>query len=172
LSSAHLTGKERILADNEFIVSKTDLKGFITYSNEVFQRMAGYSEMELMGKPHNLIRHPDMPHCVFKLLWDTLKSGKEIFAYVINRSRNGDHYWVLAHVTPDYDSSGQIIGYNSFRRSIDRKVLETIIPLYAMLREEEVSHGDLRSGMQAALTKVTKILAEKGMTYDQFVFSL
>ncbi|MBT3307547.1 MAG: PAS domain S-box protein [Alphaproteobacteria bacterium] len=81
-----LTGVERFFEDDEIIVSKTDLKGRVTYANRVFLRLAGYTEQEVLGQPHSIIRHPEMPRCVFKLLWDTLEDGKEIFAYVINRS--------------------------------------------------------------------------------------
>jgi PAS domain S-box-containing protein len=78
------TGRERTWGDEEIIVSKTDLKGIITYANRTFLNVAGYTEEEVLGKPHNMIRHPDMPRCVFKLLWDTIESGNEIFAYVKN----------------------------------------------------------------------------------------
>jgi PAS domain S-box-containing protein len=98
--AVHLTGVERTFVENEIIVSKTDLKGRITYANDVFIKLAGFTETELLGQPHSIIRHPEMPRCVFKLLWDTIAEGGEIFAYVVNRSKNGDHYWVFAHVTP------------------------------------------------------------------------
>ena len=92
--------------------------------------IAGYTEQEVLGKPHSLIRHPHMPRCVFKLLWDTIAGGDEIFAYVVNRCKNGDHYWVLAHVTPSRNTNGDIIGYHSNRRVPDRKIVEgTITPL-------------------------------------------
>jgi len=112
----HLTGVERTFADDEIIVSKTDPKGRMTYCNDIFLRLAGYSESELIGQPHSMIRHPHMPRCVFKLLWSRIQSGTEVFAYVINRSGNGDHYWVLAHVTPDLVQDGAIIGFHSNRR--------------------------------------------------------
>ena len=86
------TGVENLLGEEELIVSKTDLKGRITYANDIFLRMAKYSYAELMGAPHSLIRHPDMPRCVFKLLWDTLQSRQEIFAYVVNLAKDGSHY--------------------------------------------------------------------------------
>ena len=110
------TGIESHFGKDEIIVTKTDRKGLITYANDVFQRVSGYSEEELIGQQHNIIRHPDMPRCVFKLLWDTIEGGKEIFAYVVNLSKNGNHYWVLAHVTPTFDAGGRIIGYHSNRR--------------------------------------------------------
>ena len=167
-----LTGRERRLADDEIIVSKTDLKGRITYCNDVFKNISGYSEADLMGKPHNIIRHPDMPRCVFKLLWDTIEQGSEIFAYVKNCAKNGDYYWVLAHVTPDFDSAGKIIGYNSFRRSVEAKALAVIEPLYADLAAEERRHSDRKAGLKAATDKLLNILAAKGVPYDQFVLHL
>ena len=105
-----LTGIERTFRPDEIIVTKTDLKGRITYANELFCRIAGYTHDEVMGAPHCIIRHPEMPHGVFKLLWDTIEAGQEIFAYVINRAANGDHYWVLAHVTPSFGEDGKVNG--------------------------------------------------------------
>lgn len=168
-----VTGVETYFDDDEIIVSKTDLKGRITYCNDVFLRVAGYTEKEVLGQPHSIIRHPDMPRCVFKLLWDTLESGKEIFAYVVNRAKNGDHYWVLAHVTPSRDESGNIIGYHSNRRVPDRAVLDnTIIPLYRKLLAEEKSHDNRKDGMQAGFDQVVGLLQSRGVEYDEFVATL
>lgn len=168
-----LTGVERIFGDDEIIVSKTDLKGRLTYTNDVFLRLASYTEEQVIGQPHSMIRHPDMPRCIFKLLWDTIQAGKEIFAYVVNRSANGDHYWVLAHVTPSRDKDGTIVGYHSNRRTADRHILETvIIPLYKQLLQEEQSHANAKDGMNAAYETLTNLLAEKGLSYNEFIFSL
>ena len=172
-NSVAVTGVERTFDRDEIIVSKTDLKGIITYGNGVFFRLAGYTEREVIGKPHNMIRHPDMPRAVFKLLWDTLKDGKEIFAYVVNRSKNGDHYWVFAHVTPSRDSSGNIVGYHSNRRVPNRQVLEgTILPLYKSLREEELRHSNPKEGLEASFGMLQNLLKEKGMAYDELIFAL
>ncbi len=92
------TGKEVFFDRDHFIVSKTDLKGRITYVNRAFCAIAGYGEGELLGAPHSIIRHPDMPRAVFKLLWDRLAEGCEVFAQVKNLTRNGDFYRVFAHV--------------------------------------------------------------------------
>lgn len=167
-----LTGNERFFDVDEVIVSKTDLKGRITYANLVFQRVAGYQESELLGAPHSIVRHPDMPRCVFKLLWDTLAAEQEIFAYVVNSARNGDHYWVFAHVTPSYDANGKVIGYHSSRRVPERSALDKVIPLYKALLDIENSHQDRKAGMQASFAAVVKLLQEKGVGYDEFVFSL
>ena len=168
-----LTGRERTFADDEIIVSKTDLKGRITYANEVFLRLASMTEKETIGAPHSVIRNPTMPRCVFKLLWDTIQDGKEIFAYVVNRSKNGDHYWVLAHVTPSRDSSGNVIGYHSNRRTPDRRILEsTVMPLYTALLREEQKYPNSKDGMNAGFTMLTNLLNEKKVAYDEFVLSL
>jgi PAS domain S-box-containing protein len=171
--SVSLTGKEAFFDDNEIIVSKTDLKGHITYANDVFLKIAGYTEAEVLGQPHSLIRHPHMPRCVFKLLWDTISAGGEIFAYVVNRCKNGDHYWVLAHVTPSRNTDNQIIGYHSNRRVPDRKVLEgTIMPLYDQLLKKEQSFDNRKEGMNAAFQDITHMLESKGVAYDEFIARL
>lgn len=168
-----MTGVERFFDEDEIIVSKTDLKGHITYANDVFLRLAGMTEAEALGQPHSCIRNPDMPRCVFKLLWDTLAEGKEIFAYVVNRSKNGDHYWVLAHVTPSRNDQGEIVGYHSNRRVPGRKVLESvIIPLYKKLKDIEDRHENRKDGMNVAFDTLVKLLQEKGVAYDEFIFSL
>lgn len=168
----YLSGVERFFDDDEVIVSKTDIPGRITYANRVFQRVAGYNEAELMGAPHSIVRHPDMPRCVFKLLWDTLAAEQEIFAYVINRARNGDHYWVFAHVTPSYDAAGKVIGYHSSRRVPERRAVDAVIPLYKTLRDIEAGHADRKKGMEASFAAVVDLLRSNGVSYDEFVFSL
>lgn len=170
---SHTTGVERFFDEDEIIVSKTDTKGHITYANDVFLRLAGMTEDEAIGQPHSVIRHPDMPRCVFKLLWDTISAGHEIFAYVVNRSKNGDHYWVLAHVTPSRNDAGQVIGYHSNRRVPNRNVLETVImPLYKQLLEIENRHANSKEGMNESFNTLVNLLKEKGLAYDEFIFSL
>jgi PAS domain S-box-containing protein len=166
------TGRDIPWSDDEIIVSKTDLKGLITYANEVFIRISGYTEAELIGKPHNMIRHPDMPKCVFKLLWDTLQSGHEIFAYVKNMARNGDHYWVFAHVTPTFDTAGRIIGYHSNRRTPERRLVPFFEDLYRQLLAEERRHPNPKLGIDASTAMLASALHTKGVEYDEFMFSV
>ena len=168
-----ITGVERFFDDDEIIVSKTDLKGKITYCNDIFLQIAGYTESECLGQPHAMIRHPEMPRAIFGLLWQTIEAGGEIFAYVKNRCKNGDHYWVLAHVTPSRDNSGKIIGYHSNRRVPDRRILEgTIMPLYDELYAEEQWHANRKAGMAASQAHIEAMLADRGMQYDEFVARL
>jgi PAS domain S-box-containing protein len=156
----------------EIIVSKTDTRGRITYANHVFLKVAGYTEAEILGQPHSCIRHPDMPRCVFKLLWETIERGEEVFAYVVNLAKNGDHYWVLAHVTPSFDASGQIVGYHSNRRCPDRRAVDAIRPLYAALLAAERGHATKAEAIAASTRLLDETLARAGLSYEAFVFSL
>lgn len=167
-----LTGKERRFLPDEFIVSKTDAKGIVTYANDVFLRIADYSIDEVLGKPHNLIRHPHMPRCVFKLLWQQIKAGKEIFAYVVNRTKFGDHYWVLAHVTPSFDAAGDIIGYHSNRRAPKPETVAKVEPLYKQLREMEDSASTPQSGVEASMLALQSWVDKNGGNYDELILSL
>ena len=167
------TGREVFFDPRDLIVSKTDLKGRITYANKVFQHVAGYTEAELLGQPHSIIRHPDMPRCAFKLVWDTIQAGEEIFAYVINMTKTGDHYWVLAHVTPSFDAAGAIVAYHSTRRVPDPKVVQgTIVPLYRKLKAIEDAEANRKEGMMNGFAALVAILNDAGIGYDAFVASL
>lgn len=167
------TSEEVTFLPSEIIVSKTDLKGRITYANSIFSRICGYSRAELMNAPHSIIRHPDMPRCVFKLLWDQLSEEREIFAYVKNMSRTGAFYWVFAHVTPSFDNDGKVIGYHSSRRVADRRVLgEVIEPLYRDLLKIEKTQATAKEGLAASFTQLMNIVKSKAASYDELIFSL
>jgi PAS domain S-box-containing protein len=166
------TGRESPFGDEELIVSKTDLKGRITYANDVFLRVAKYSIQDLIGAPHSLIRHPDMPRCVFKLLWDTIEARQEIFAYVINMARDGDHYWVFAHVTPTFDANNTIVGYHSNRRKPDAAQVAKVKPLYRALLAEENRFQNRKDGMLRGYDMLVATLKDARLDYDEFVFSL
>lgn len=170
---AYTTGTEVFFGDDEIIVSKTNLKGHVTYANRVFLNIAGYTEREMIGQQHSIVRHPDMPRCIFKLMWETLSAGNEIFAYVINRCKNGDHYWVYAHVTPSTSAEGEVIGYHSNRRVPERHILEeAIIPLYKSLKSIEEKTPNRKEAMNESSAEVVNILAERGLAYDEFVMTL
>ena len=113
-----------------------------------------------------------MPRSVFKLLWDTIEARKEIFAYVKNMAKNGDFYWVFAHVTASFDAAGNIVGYHSNRRTPTREALGKIEPLYRDLIAEEGRHADRKQGLQAATNMLLGALEQQGVSYDEFVFSL
>ncbi|MBN2894595.1 MAG: PAS domain-containing protein [Campylobacterales bacterium] len=158
--------QEFFFPNDRLLVSKTDTRGITTYANEAFIAIAGYSEEELIGKPHNLVRHPDMPKVIFKMLWGYLNAGSEINAYVKNRTKSGGYYWVLANVTPSRDVSGKTIGFHSARRNPSKEALEVIKPLYAQLLDAERS-----GGLTQSETVLERILNDKGVSYEEFVLS-
>jgi len=162
-----VSGQEINFDENEFIVSKTDLGGRITYGNALFIRISGYEEVQLIGAPHNILRHPDMPSLIFKLLWETVKRGEEIFAYVVNKTKEGNYYWVFAHVTPSIDSNGKIIGYHSVRRKPTPQALAVIKPLYA-----ELLKAEKMGGIAASQKYLDSVLQQKGGSYEPFILSL
>ncbi len=161
------TGTERFLKADDFIVSKTDLKGRIIYGNKMFIKISGYSESELLGAPHSILRHPDMPKIVFKLLWDRIQNKKEIFAYVKNLCKDGGYYWVLANVTATIAPDGSTRDYHSVRRKPSDQAMQMIPPLYSKLLAAERS-----GGMEASGRLLEEILKEKGVGYDEFVLGL
>jgi len=129
-----VTGVEVPLADDVIIVSKTNLKGEITYINQDFLDISGFTEAELLGQPHNIVRHPDMPEAAFADMWKSLKAGEPWVGLVKNRCKNGDHYWVEAHVTPLFEQ-GQVLGYLSVRRKPGREAVAAAEAAYALFRE-------------------------------------
>jgi len=152
---------------NDFIVSKTDLQGRITYVNRIFMEMGEYTEEELLGQAHNIIRHPDMPKTVFKLLWEMIQNDEEIFAYVLNKTKNGNTYWVYANITPSYNEKNQKVGYYSVRRQPNKEALTVIAPLYAKMLQAEKSKG-----IDAGTQLLTNLLTEKGVGYNELIISL
>ena len=159
--------QERQVSADAFLVSKTDTKGKITYCNIPFAQIVGAKGNELIGKPHNIVRHPDMPRVVFKILWEYVKNKKEVFAYVKNKSLDGPFYWVFANVTASLDQSGNIIGYYSVRRKPNPKALEVIIPLYRQLLEAEKS-----GGLEASSRLLESVLQKKNKSYDELMNDL
>ncbi len=140
-----VTGVEQFMRDGEFIVSRTDTKGLITYVNPYFLEISGFNEAELIGTAHNIVRHPDMPPEAFKDLWDTLKAGKPWTGYVKNRTKNGDHYWVLANATPIFES-GTITGYLSVRSKPDSATTSAVGKIYAQFKAGQANGLAIREG--------------------------
>ncbi|NCO02478.1 MAG: PAS domain S-box protein [Epsilonproteobacteria bacterium] len=157
---------EKHFRHDELLVTKTNLKGIITYANKSFINIVGMDEEELIGAPHNIIRHPDMPKVIFKFLWSYLQNKEEIHAYVKNLCADGSYYWVMANVTPSF-LHGKVVGYHSSRRTPTKEALEAIVPLYKKLLDAEKSGGVLASEKM-----LSDILKEKGMNYDEFILSI
>ena len=156
--------KEIVLDPRRYIVSETDEKGRITFCNDYFMEVSGYSNEELIGRSHNIVRHPDMPKVVFKLLWETISQGKNINAVVKNLAKDGRYYWIFTEFETRKDAdTGEIIGYHADRKSISKHVLEIISELYATLLEIEQ-----KEGIDASQKYLISFLKEKG---DDIEFS-
>jgi PAS domain S-box-containing protein len=149
------------------IVSKTDTKGKIIYGNEYFCELSGYKDSELISSPHNIIRHPDMPKAIFALMWQHLKSGRNITAVVKNMAKNGNYYWVITDFDIKRDSHGYIQHYIAFRQGAPAHVIEEMEKLYTKLLEIEEIHD-----MDASIAYINAFLEEKNMNYDQFISEL
>ena len=158
--------KEIFLEKDCLITSKTDLKGKIVYANDDFLTYAGYKMDEILYKPHNIVRHEDMPRVVFKFLWDYMKRGEEIFAFVKNKTKSGDYYLVFANVTPSFDVNNQIIGYYSVRRKPNAKALEQIKPLYRELLKFE------QMGLDRDEEFLRDFCKNSHKSYNELIFSL
>lgn len=159
-----VTNNEVKMREGSILVSKTNLKGIITYCNQDFIDISGFSEAELMGKNHNIVRHPDMPVEAFAWLWDDLKGGKPWTAPVKNRSKNGDYYWVKANVSPIYEN-GQVVEYMSVRTRPDEAEISAAESLYRDIRE-----GRTQLGKKTVAQRLANI-SKKTLTYTS-VFAM
>jgi aerotaxis receptor len=137
-ASVHVTNVETVVPAGEFIYSQTDLKGRITEANEVFAQISAYEVKEMIGKPHNLVRHPDMPKEAFADLWKSLKAGRPWQGVVKNRRSDGGFYWVLANISPVRED-GKIVGYQSIRRRPTREQIRAAEAAYRRIREGDRS---------------------------------
>ena len=140
-----VTQKEYVLRDDHLIVSKTDLKGRIAYVNKDFLEVSGFVERELIGEPHNVVRHPDMPSEAFEDMWRTLKQNRPWTGYVKNRCKNGDYYWVLANAAPIIEN-GNVTGYISVRRKASKEAIEAHEAAYRLFREKRQGNLVIRYG--------------------------
>lgn len=163
--------QEHVLKKDEFIVSKTNPKGLITYCNPVFMDFAQMQEVELLGKQHNIIRHPDMPRSVFRYAWQTIQSGQEFNGYVKNMSADGGYYWTFANITPSFDQSCKCIGYFSVRRKPSTMGLHFFEPLYRKMVELE-KNTPAAQAMDASWPILENALLESGKSYDEQIFAL
>ena len=137
-----VTGRRVPVRDNANILSTTDPRGHITYVNDEFLEISGYSQEELIGQPHNILRHPDMPRLAFQEMWDTLQNGRSWMGIIKNRCKNGDHYWVHAYATPILDENGNVREYQSVRQNVpDEAYIERAERIYTRQRQRESRKG-------------------------------
>ncbi len=167
-----LSNREKALGENDLIVSRTDSRGILQYVNRTFLNICNFDLSDLLGKPHSVIRHPDMPRCIFKLLWDNISAGQEVFAYVKNLCKDGEYYWVFAHVTPTYDSNGAIIGYHSNRRAPEREAVKKIEELYHKLLTIEKEENTKMEGLVKSYAHLLEVTTSNGRDYNEFILSI
>jgi len=159
------------MRENDFIVSKTDAKGRITYGNQIFIEFSGYTEKELLGSQQNIIRHPHMPRGLFKLLWDTIQAREECNLYVKNMAKDGSYYWTFANITPDIGPTGELNGYTSVRRKPRAEAIQSLTETYRRMLEIEQQVGP-RDACAASLKYLTDLLAEKKVGYEEYILTL
>ncbi|RLD74487.1 MAG: histidine kinase [Bacteroidetes bacterium] len=156
--------KEILIPDEEVLISVTDPKGIIIETNDIFTKISGYSKDELIGSSHNVIRHPDMPRIMFKIVWDHIMDKENVMAVVKNLAKDGKYYWVVTDFVTQVDADRNIINYTAYRRPVDDKVKQAVIPLYkALCAIEEVA------GMDAAERFLNNYFDDRDTNYDDMV---
>ena len=156
--------KEIKLNSRNFIVSKTDYRGNILYANDTFCEVTGYTRNEVLGAPHNILRHPDMPSAVFFLMWQSIQKGNNICALVKNLAKTGEYYWVSTNFEIHTDPSLKTPTYIAYRRSVSAQAIKSIEPLYETLLGIEKKHG-----VEASLLYLQGYLDERHSTFDELM---
>lgn len=153
---------------SQVVISETDVYGRITNVNDVFCNVCGYSPDEMIGQPHSIIRHPDMPKLIFKLLWDNLKAGNNFIGVIKNLAKSGEYYWVITDFEMRRDTMGNITHYIARRKSVPKAVIENYVaPLYeTLLKLEKVG------GMELSTRFFKNYLAKQGKDYIDFIIDV
>lgn len=159
--------KEIKLDPSRVIMSKTNAKGIIEYANDYFMETCGYEEYELMGQPHNIIRHPDMPKIIFKLMWERLEEGKNIHALVKNLAKDGSYYWILTNFETKYDDNGNITSHIAKRKAAPGNAIYQIDKLYKTILAIEN-----RKNPEIAEKYLFGLLEDRGQNYDEFILEI
>ncbi|MEN8302736.1 MAG: PAS domain-containing protein [Campylobacterota bacterium] len=156
------------LDDNRYTVSRTDSLGVIEYADDYFEEISGYSEAELIGRPHSIVRHPDMPKVVFKIMWEEINKGENIKTIIKNLAKDGSYYWVVADFESKIDPvTNKIVSHTAFERPIPKKAVKSITPIYQKLLEIEKEHN-----LQASEDYLLVYLEKNNTTYDELVEKL
>lgn len=162
-----MANNEIKMSPDKMIISKTDAQGKIIYVNNEFRKISGFGRTELIGKPHNIIRHPDMPRGVFKMFWQTIQSGSEFNGYVKNRCKNNDYYWVFASVNPWFSEDGKTLkGFFSARRAPSKEGLSFFSDVYQQMLAEEAK-ATKAEATNRSFDYLSRICEQQGVSYDQ-----
>jgi len=156
------------LSDTQYILSRTDSLGVIEYANEYFEEICGYSEAELIGRPHSIVRHPDMPKVLFKMMWERINKGEDIRAIVKNLAKDGSYYWIVTEFESKIDPvTNRIVSHTAFGRCVPQKAINTIAPIYKKILEIEKEHN-----IQASEDYLLEFLEKNNTTYNEYVEKL
>ena len=161
--SQDTTSNEIEVKPTDVIVSATDPRGMLTYANDCFVEISGYTRKELMGKPHSILRNPEMPKAIFKYLWSQILGGKSLYAFVKNQTKTGQYYWVKAYVVPIM-KNGIVEKFISYRQPLNNYAKAVLTKLYAELLEYEKTHS-----VDASLEYFVNYLTERNLTYNDFI---
>lgn len=163
---------EAEIPQGKLILSRTDVQGKITYANDTFAHVCGYQVDELIGKPHNIVRHPDMPRSIFKQMWDTLQAGKEWQGIVKNLRKDGGYYWVLATIVP-LSENGKVIGFKSSRVYVPPRKRQEMEKKYALIRKAEEGEVAFTINLSQSEWRKLRTHAEtEGITYQEYIKQL
>lgn len=160
--------KELKMKETDLIVSKTDTKGHITYCNDAFMEYSGIYEEELLGKPHSIIRHPDMPRGIYYQLWQTIQQENEFFGFIKNLRNNGGFFWTFANITPSFSGDSELVGYFSVQRYPMPEGIDFFQSLYQQMCEVETSNT--QEAMDASTQILNDAIQDKG-GYNEFICS-
>lgn len=161
---------EIILPDDALLISKTDSNSCITYVNQSFCKISGYSAKELVGNNHDIVRNDLIPRSIYNLMWEHLKAEEEFFGYIANTNKDGSYFWMLINVTPFYNNNA-LAGYFSVRRAPSQQALEVIKPLYqSMCQTEKAASPEQQLSMSSAV--LWQAITKEYQTYAEFVLSL
>lgn len=166
------TGIEIMIPENALMVSKSDNTGKIIYCNDQLPKFSGFEKKELIAQTYSIFANPSMPRCIYQLLWNKISSGKDIIVYLNNLCKNGDNFWVRSHIRPVFDNNKNIRGYHSNNIQADKNLLPKIKNLYEklLLIEKEISGKD--EAINASKQYLENFLKEKGVSYEEFVYTL
>lgn len=160
--------REVVWEKDKILMSKTDKYGNIEYANDAFIEVSSYEDFELMSQPHSIIRHPDMPKVIFKVLWENIKAGKNYHAIIKNMAKTGRYYWVITNFEIKKDEKGDNISYIAYRKAVPESIIKDhISPFYErLLKIEKIT------GIEASEKYFRGYFEEKGTTYYQFITNL
>jgi len=169
LSTIEPINTEKEMSDEEFLILKTDLQGTMIYGNRSFIAFSGYEEKELVGQPHKMLRHPDMPRAIFRLMWETLEDNREFFGYLKYLRKDGSYFWSFANLTPSFDDDQNVNGSFSVQRKPHPKRLTFFSDLYKEMVAVEKQFRTDQEMMDASTEVLNNAIG--GRNYDEFIFN-